>query len=135
MKQTVHDLSYPWPPNLTAYEATLFFGLSAVEAIAGALAFVLPLAIVENKVAAALVGALVAGAVLLSLRRVARLGDLPLPVYLYRRLAARRRARVVEMPLILGASGGEIHVETDAGETLVTLEEAWWPSARSSPST
>lgn len=122
MNRSVQELAYAWPLNLTRYEAAVFMGLSLVEALAGVMAFVLPLTLLTSKVAGVLVGALCALLVLLTVKKIERLGNLPLPVYLLRRYLARREQRELRLALILGTHSAPVYVEDADGTTLVTVE-------------
>jgi hypothetical protein len=120
--QTVHDLSYEWPPNLTQYESRIFLGLAAHEATAAGFAFLLTIGLVRSG-AGVVLGAVAAVAVLLLVKRWERLGNRSLPVYLVARGLERRQETELELPLILGGHAALVEVEAWEGETLLVLEE------------
>jgi hypothetical protein len=120
-QDTLEQLTYEWPPNLTQYEARLFLGLSAIEAISGGLAFILPVALLPS-VLGFVVGLFGAVVVILSIKRLEALGNLALPTYLVARFLTERQPVVVELPLILGESSGGVLVESWEGESLLVWE-------------
>ena len=118
------QLQYPWPPNLTAYEAK-FFGVSATEGIAIGMGLLLPVTMSQS-LGVPLVGGLVAGIVVallvfMGMRKVNALGGVSLPVYLFLRVRELGREEWIELPLILGGSTGTVELETWEGETLMVL--------------
>ncbi len=120
--KTVDDLTYEWPTNLDQYETRVFLGLTAVEAIAGVMAFLVPLTLLPTVTGflLALAGAV---AVLLSIKKIDALGGLSLPAYGIARWLARRKSQGIELPLIIGGHTGAIGVEDWEGATLMILEE------------
>lgn len=122
MNHRLQQLSYEWPANLHTYETTLFLGLSAVEAIVAVFALMLPLVVLDSVILGGLFGVALAGLALLSIKRIERLGNVPLPVFLAQRLIAQYRPRTIQLPLVMGSEGGTIHVEGLDGETLLTME-------------
>ena len=114
------QLQYAWPPNLTAYEAKVLMGLTMLELIAMGMGFLLPMALVQN-VAGAVLGVMVAGIVLLSLKKLDALGGVSLPLYLGLRLLAWRRQETIELPFILGDSESAVELEDWEGDTLMII--------------
>src|SRR5687767_11520716 len=98
--QTPDQLQYPWPPSLTRYEAKVLLGLTAMEVVAAGVAFLLP-AVLARGLAGALLGALAALLVLLTIKPLDALGGLSLPVYIVLRFLAGRRPQTIELPLIM----------------------------------
>ena len=118
------QLQYPWPPNLTAYEAK-FFGVSATEGIAIGMGLLLPVA-VSQSLGVPMLGGLVAGIIVallvfMGMRKVSALGGVSLPMYLVLRLREVGREEWIELPLILGGSTGMVELETWEGETIMVL--------------
>lgn len=122
MNQRLQQLSYEWPANLHKYETNLFLGLSAVEAIVAVFALITPLVVLDNVFVGVLLGALLAALALLTIKKIERLGNVPLPIFLGKRLLAHYQPQALKLPLIMGAENGTIHVETMEGETLLTME-------------
>jgi hypothetical protein len=118
------QLQYPWPPNLTAYEAK-FFGVSATEGIAIGMGLLLPVAVSQSlgipMVGGLLMGIGVALLVYMGMRKVNALGGVSVPVYVLLRLRDAGREETIELPLILGGSTGTVELETWEGETLMVL--------------
>ena len=120
---TMDDLAYEWPPNLLDYEAHVLWGLTALEGLAGGMALLLPLALLGVSAGSFLLAVILAPSVLLTVKKWEQLGEQSLPSYLLLRLLARRQQRVLELPLIMApADRVPLHVESDAGETLFTME-------------
>ncbi len=121
-QQTPDQLQYPWPPNLTSYEAKVLLGLTAMEVVAAGVGFLLPAVLVRG-LAGVLLGALAALLVLLTIKPLDALGGLSLPVYIVLRFLAGRRPQAIELPLILGGQSGPVEIETWEGETLMVVGE------------
>lgn len=115
-------LQYSWPTNLTEYEAKVFAGLTAVEAIGAGLGFLIPLATIQS-ISGLFVGIAAAAMVLLCIKRLDNLGGMALPVYLARRAWEARRSESLELPLIMGGESGRVEIESWEGETLMVLGE------------
>lgn len=118
--QPLEQLQYPWPPNLTSYEAKILLGLSALEIVAAGVGFLVPAALWQS-LGGAIVGLVVALIVLLSIKPLDALGGVSLPLYLVLRLLASRRKETIELPLIMGGAMGQVEVETWEGETLMIV--------------
>jgi hypothetical protein len=122
------QLQYPWPPNLSTYEAK-FFGVTGTEAVAIGMGLLLPVALAQSLGAPMLVGGaagmLAALFVFLSLRKVGRFGGVSLPAFvgLWLGERLRRDVEVMELPLILGGGQNTVELEDWDGEVLLVLEE------------
>ena len=117
----LNQLTYEWPPNLTEYEAKIFLGLTTGEAIAGSLAFLIPIATLQNT-AGFVVAIISAAVVLLSIKKFDRFGNRSLPVYFFARWLEGRQQPEVELPLILGPSSSYVELENWEGETIMVME-------------
>jgi hypothetical protein len=115
------ELVYEWPPDILHYEARVLPGLTWIEAIAMALAFLFPVSLLPGIPGFGL-GLLAALIGFLCVKRWERLGDTILPVYVIARLLAARRRDTLELPLIMTSEGGAIDVYTLEGEALLTME-------------
>lgn len=120
--ETLDDLTYQWPSNLSEYEAKIFLGLTATEAMAGSMAFLLPIGVMSSAFGF-VIGFVSALVVLLSIKKVERFGNQPLLIHLGRRAFERRRANQMELPLIIGGSSGRVEIENWQGETIMTLDD------------
>lgn len=120
--QTPDQLQYPWPPNLTSYEAKIFLGLTAQEAIATAMGALLPMVLFQH-LGGILMGVIVGAVVLLSLKKIDALGGVSLPLYLVLRVMAVRQAEVMELPLIMGNAQSPVKMESWDGMLLHLGEE------------
>ena len=120
--QSIDDLTYEWPSNLSQYEARIFLGLTAAEAMAGALAFLLPVGTIQSKFGF-FIGLVCGIIVLLSIKKFERFGNRSILVFLLLRTAERRQNPEIELPLIMGGSSGRLEVENWEGETIMTIEE------------
>ena len=127
--QSIDDLTYEWPSNLSQYEARIFLGLTAAEAMAGALAFLLPVGTIQSKFGF-FIGLVCGIIVLLSIKKFERFGNRSILVFLFLRTAERRHRLCrppenpeIELPLIMGGSSGRLEVENWEGETIMTIEE------------
>lgn len=115
------DLTYEWPTNLQQYEAKIFLGLTAVEAIAAGLGFLLPVAMLSS-LAGFAVGIIGAALVLLCVKKWERFGNRSFPTYLLARWLEPRRQPTLDLPLILGESQGMVRIETDEGDVVLVQE-------------
>ena len=116
------DLTYQWPSNLSEYEAKIFLGLTATEAMASSMAFLLPIGVIRSGFGF-IVGFVCCLVVLLSIKKVERFGNQPLLIHLGQRLLERRRANQIELPLIIGGGSGRVEIENWQGETILTLDD------------
>ena len=121
MNRRLRDIVYEWPPNLTQYEAAVFMGLTTTEAVGGGLAFMLCLMLIPHKIVGGLVGALIALLVVLSLRKMERLGNVSIPVWLWKRWRASRNPRTIYLTEIIGTTSAPVHLEDEDGN-VVTIE-------------
>ena len=46
--ENLDDLIYEWPSNLSQYEAKIFLGLTATEAMGSSMAFLLPIGVIQS---------------------------------------------------------------------------------------
>lgn len=115
------ELTYEWPENLSQYEAKIFLGLTANEAMATAMAFLLPLGVVRSGWGF-LFGAILALLVLASIKKVERFGNQPFLLYFAKRQLERRQSPTLELPLVMGGQSSRVELESWEGETLLTVE-------------
>jgi hypothetical protein len=109
--QTPDQLQYPFPPNLTEYEAKLLIGLTAKELIGTGMGFMVPMMLLPSL--AGVIGGVIVGAlVLLSLKKIDAFGGVSFPLYVVLRLVAARRQEVIELPLIMGNSTSAVEIES-----------------------
>ena len=120
--ENLDDLIYEWPSNLSQYEAKIFLGLTATEAMGSSMAFLLPIGVIQSGFGF-IVGFVCCLVVLLSIKKVERFGNRPFLIYLGQRLLERRRGRQIELPLIMGGGSGRVEIESWDGETLLTLDD------------
>ena len=121
MNRRLQKIVYEWPPNLTQYEATIFMGLSTTEAVGGGIALIAAVMLIPHKVVGGVVGVLAALLVVLALKKMERLGNISIPVFLWKRWRASRNPRQVFLTEIIGARGGAVHLE-DADGHILTIE-------------
>ena len=120
--ENLDDLIYEWPSNLSQYEAKIFLGLTATEAMGSSMAFLLPIGVIQSGFGF-IVGFVCCLVVLLSIKKVERFGNRPFLIYMAQRLLERRRGRQIELPLIMGGGSGRVEIESWDGETLLTLDD------------
>ena len=118
----IEDLTYQWPSNLSEYEAKIFLGMTAAEAMATSMAFLLPIGVMSSGLGF-VIGFISALVVLLSIKKVERFGNQPLLIHIGQRLFERRRANQMELPLIIGGGSGRVEIENWDGETIMTLDD------------
>ena len=118
---SLSELTYQWPSNLSEYEAKIFLGLTATEAMACSMAFLLPIGVISSAFGF-IVGFICALVVLLSIKKIERFGNQPLLIHLAQRAFERTRANQMELPLIIGGSSGRVEIENWQGETIMTLD-------------
>ena len=121
-KENLDDLTYQWPSNLSEYEAKIFLGMTATEAMATSMAFLLPIGVMSSGFGF-IIGAISALVVLLSIKKVERFGNQPLLIHAGQRIFERRRANQMELPLIIGGGSGRVEIENWEGETIMTLDD------------
>ncbi len=121
MNRDLQKLSYEWPPNLTQYEAAVFLGLTAVEAMAGMMAFLIPLTLLDNKIAGAVLGVVLLALTVGSLKKLESFGNVSLPVYMWKRWRAARHKRTLYLTQIMGVEHATVHIEDPDGHT-ITIE-------------
>ena len=121
-KENLDDLTYQWPSNLSEYEAKIFLGMTATEAMATSMAFLLPIGIMSSGFGF-VIGFIAALVTLLSIKKIERFGNQPLLIHVGQRLFERRRANIMEIPLIIGGGSGRVEVESWEGETIMTLDD------------
>ncbi len=121
-KDNLDDLTYQWPSNLSEYEAKIFLGMTATEAMATSMAFLLPIGIMSSGFGF-VIGFIAALVTLLSIKKIERFGNQPLLIHVGQRLFERRRANLMEIPLIIGGGSGRVEVESWEGETIMTLDD------------
>ena len=120
--ENLDDLIYEWPSNLSQYEAKIFLGLTATEAMGSSMAFLLPIGVIQSGFGF-IVGFVCCIVVLLSIKKVERFGNRPFLIYFAQRLLERQRGRQIELPLIMGGGSGRVEIESWEGETLLTLDD------------
>ena len=120
--KNIDDLTYEWPSNLSQYEAKIFLGLTATEAMASSMAFLLPIGVMRSGFGF-IVGFISCVIVLLSIKKVERFGNRPFLIYLAQRALERRRSPKIELPLIIGGDSGHVEIESWEGEILLTLDD------------
>lgn len=120
--QTFNELTYEWPSNLTQYEAKILLGLTATEAMATAMAFLLPVGIIKSGFGF-FIGLTLAIIVLLSIKKVERFGNQPFLIYFAKKTIERRQNKEIELPLIMGGDSAQVELENWQGETLITYDQ------------
>lgn len=121
-KQTIDSLTYEWPSNLTQYEAKIIAGLTATEAMATAMAFLLPVGTIKSG-GGFLIGLTLAIIVLLSIKKVERFGNQPVLIYFAKKTIEGRQKKEIELPLIMGGHSAQVQLESWEGETLITIDQ------------
>lgn len=121
--QTPDQLQYPFPPNLTEYEAKLLIGLTAKELLGTGMGFMVPMMLLPS-VAGVIVGVIVSALVLISLKKIDAFGGVPLPLYVVLRLVAARQQETMELPLIMGNLDTQVEIESWDGMMMQLGEEA-----------
>lgn len=120
--ENLDDLIYEWPSNLSQYEAKIFLGLTATEAMASSMAFLLPIGVIRSGFGF-IVGFICCVVILLSIKKIEQFGNQPFLIYLAQRTLERRQNPEIELPLIIGGDSGYVEIENWEGETLLTLGE------------
>ena len=116
---SMEDLTYEWPPNIGHYEAKVLAGMTMYEAMAGAMGFLIPVAVLN----APLVVSAICGVVAFTfVKRFERFGGVALPVYLFYRFQASRSNEILELPLITSGTHGTVEIEDWEGETVAVME-------------
>ena len=116
------DLTYEWLPNLSQYEARIMLGLTAQEAMACALGFIIPISIVPS-IGGVIIAILTIIIILLTIKKIDRFGQRAFLVYLTIRFWERINKKQIEIPLIMGGGSGRIELENWEGETVLTLDD------------
>ncbi len=116
------DLTYEWLPNLSSYEARIMLGLTAQEAMACALGFIVPVSVTPS-IFGVLLAILTVIIVMLTIKKLDRFGQRAFLVYLVIRLAERITKKEIEIPLIMGGDSSRIELENWEGETIMTLDD------------
>lgn len=116
------DLTYEWLPNLSQYEARIMLGLTAQEAMASAMAFILPVTVIPS-LFGVIVATLSVIIVLLTIKKIDRFGQKAFLTYLIVRIWERVRQKEIEIPLIMGGNSSRIELENWEGETIMTLDD------------
>lgn len=116
------QLQYPWPPNLSLYEAKVWLGLSAQQALLLVMGTMIPMATLRSE--AGFVLAVGVGMIIyLSFKKIGRFGGISLPVYIWLRLLSllQREEEVMELPLIIGGGESVVEIENWEGDTLMIV--------------
>lgn len=121
MNQRLQRLIYEWPPNLVQYEGQSFLGLNMTEWMAAVMVVLLSLAVIPHPVLKLLFAVAGSAGTLLMVKKLERLGNIPIPVYLWRRWRAKRNPRYARLTEIVAVSGAVVHLEEGDGH-LVTIE-------------
>lgn len=121
MNQRLQRLIYEWPMNLVQYEADSFLGLNIIEWMAAGMALLLSLVLVPHPLLKLLFGVAGGACTVLVVKKLERLGNISIPVYLWRRWRARRHPRYARLTEIVGVSGATVHLEEGDGH-VVTIE-------------
>ena len=116
------DLTYEWLPNLSNYEARIMLGLTAQEAMASALGFIMPVTFIPS-LFGVIVAILTVITILLTIKKIDRFGQKAFLVYLVIRIFERIKKKEVEIPLIMGGNSSRIELENWEGETILTLDD------------
>ena len=117
----MEEMTYQWPSNLTQYEAKIILGLTSTEAMATAMAFLLPVGTIKSG-SGLFIGFALAIIVLLSIKKVERFGDQPFLIYFARKTYEARQKKPIELPLIMGGDSASVELESWEGETLITID-------------
>ena len=117
---TTDRLTYAWPSNLEAYEPRIFLGLTAIEGMAGAMGFLLPVALVPSLLGF-LLGLIVGALVILAVKRVERLDNQSPLAYLVAWLVEGRRRELVTMPLVSAEPPGTLRFAAPDGAVEMLL--------------
>ena len=116
------DLTYEWLPNLSQYEARIMLGLTAQEAMACAMGFLVPISIIPSFFGV-IVAVLTVITILLTIKRIDRFGQKSFLIYIIIRFWERINKKQIEIPLIMGGGSGRIELENWEGETVLTLDD------------
>jgi hypothetical protein len=117
----VYDLTYAWPVNILRYEARIF-GLSIIEIGAVIAGLLVPMVVVGLSLIGVGVSAMTIVTLLLLLRRIERLGNSTIPMFVMQRLRDYRAPRTVMLSLIMGAAATEIRVYDPETDTHFTVQ-------------
>ena len=121
-ENSIDSLTYEWPSNLTQYEAKIIAGLTATEAMATAMAFLLPVGTIKSGFGF-FIGLTLAIIVLLSIKKVERFGNQPILLHFAKKTMEGRQNKEVELPLIMGGNSAQVELESWEGETLITMDQ------------
>lgn len=111
---------YDCVPNIDGYDPKLMLGLTFAELSSAGLGLVTPVLLTQSLVGLML-GMLCALTLLLMLKRFERFGNVPLPLYLYKRIRAAQSTDTLSLPQLVPTINATITVHTYAGEHIATL--------------
>lgn len=111
---------YEFIPNVDSYEPKLLLGLTFVELTGAGLALIVPLLVLQNVIGIVL-GIALATVAVLSLKRFERLGNLPLPVFLWKRAMLAYRPKTVSLPRLQSSVQATVRIIDYAGEHVATF--------------
>jgi hypothetical protein len=118
---SVYDITYEWPVNIFRYEGRVF-GLNIIEIGVVLAGFFLPMILLGASVGSLMVSISVIMVLLLCVRRLERLGNVTVPLYLWRRLQYQREPRTVVLPLIMGNEATRVTIYDPATDTTFTVQ-------------
>lgn len=110
---------YQFIVNIDSYEPKLLFGLTFVELTASGMAMVFPMLLFQN-LSGILLGAAAGLVVIALLKRFTRLGNLQLPVYLWKRGRLAWRRENIPLPRLVPAVRASVTVRDYSGEHVAT---------------
>lgn len=116
------DLTYEWLPNLSNYEARIMLGLTAQEAMACALGFIVPVSVTPSFFGI-IIAIFTVIIVMLTIKKLDRFGQKAFLIYLIIRIWERINKKEIEIPLIMGGDSSRIELENWEGETIMTLDD------------
>ena len=118
---SIYDITYEWPVNLFRYEGRIF-GLNIIEIGALIAGFFIPVTLLGWQGPGVVVSVVLMVLTFLSLRRIERLGNHTLPVYLWKRLQYQRTPRTLVLPLVMGSDVTQITIYDPETDTSITVQ-------------
>lgn len=118
---SVHDITYEWPVNILRYEGRVF-GLNIIEIGIVLVGFFVPITLLGTSVVGLGISVSVIAMLLVCVRRIERLGNVTVPVYLWKRLQYQREPRMVVLPLIMGTEATRITIYDPETDTTFTVQ-------------
>lgn len=114
------QFQYEFIPNIDGYEPKLMLGLTFVELTGAGLALVVPMLALQSGFGL-LLGGLLAVVTILLLKRFERLGNLSLPLFLWKRFLLAYRPKTIGLSRLLSSVEATIKVSDYAGAHVATF--------------